>query len=69
MENVISTAKMTLQQFTEKHKALTPIIFWGTLVLLIIFLMSIRDTKLDLNAEPMYDVNAVEYCNPNGGGC
>jgi hypothetical protein len=58
---------MNLQQFIEKHKILTPIIFWGLWILLIILLM--RDTKPELNVEPTYDVNAVENCNPNGGGC
>lgn len=41
---------MNLQQFAEKHKTLTPIIFWGFWILLIIFLVTARDTKPNLNS-------------------
>lgn len=59
---------MNLKQFTEKHKILTPLIFWGFWVLLVIFLMAMRDTQPDFNANDDYDPR-TEYCGPGGTPC
>jgi len=58
---------MEVKHFVEKHKILTPIIFWGALVLIVLFFMALRDTKPDLNYPD--DGGLIEYCNPDGSGC
>lgn len=40
---------MEIGKFTEKHKILTPVIFWGFLILLTLFFINLRDTKPDFD--------------------
>jgi len=57
---------MNLQQFTEKHKILISVIFWGFWILLIILLMAMRDTQPDLNSD--YEEREGQYYEGDGNG-
>jgi hypothetical protein len=66
MGNAINKNQLALQQFTEKHKILTPIIFWGFLALLVWWLMARNNNTPDLRVP---DNGQMEDICPNGYPC